>query len=236
MLIGDRFRPLTTASTLSLGLLVSASAALAQRPETLPPPSSPAGDLSRPADDPRLPDDPRTFVPQSLAPTISNDDIVAPGVTPLTILSEERTRQLESEILSRIGTLTDPLERSLALERLAQTRLRARELDDAYEVLEQAAQATLEAPPGLRRDLRIFKLVDTLLDNAAVQIIEGLSSTPAARIGSQSWFSCRPAARTRSSTAPPASIKPALSGPWPTAWPAPSKMSTTVRSHHPRGQ
>jgi hypothetical protein len=101
-----------------------------------------------------------------------------PGRSPVPVFDPSQTEQLETAIRARIGELADPLERSQALERLALTKLRAGDFEGAHTTLQAAADATLEAPMGLRRDLRLIQLNSVLLDVASAQVIEGLSNNP----------------------------------------------------------
>ncbi len=192
MLFGERFRASTTATTLIVTLLLGANTTRAQGPARLAPAPEQlaAQDLERPILAPglgRTPDVPNSLLEDPIGPSTSTIDIDQGtlGGSPMSVFSAERSSELEAEIERRIDTLSDPLERSFALERLGQTKLRSRELDQAHQILLQAAQEALVSPQGLRRDLRLLKVIDTLLDTASVQIIEGLSSTPPDALGSE---------------------------------------------------
>lgn len=104
-------------------------------------------------------------------------NLVIPGSEPTPSLDDARTEALESAVLARITEIAEPLEKAQALERFALTKLRARQLEDAHRTLLEAAETALQGRAGLRRDLRLIGLVDAILDTAAAQIIEGLSSS-----------------------------------------------------------
>jgi hypothetical protein len=110
-----------------------------------------------------------------------------PGSSPVPRFTPDQIRGIEADIFQRAESIPDPLQRSQAFERYAQTKLRMRQLDDpqmrvqqldqAHRTMLLAARSAQEAPQGLRRDLRLTQLVRTLLDLAAAQVVEGLSGS-----------------------------------------------------------
>ena len=110
-----------------------------------------------------------------ILPTTEPADL--PLGSSLPVFSEEKAQALEADILRYAVTITDPLQRSQALERLARSRIRQQRLDDAMKLMSQAANSAKEAKPGLGRDLRLIGAIRVLMDLAYAQVIDALSAS-----------------------------------------------------------
>ncbi len=116
---------------------------------------------------PDLPDSP-TLVPL--------EDLPNPLYPDPTALSPEQLDILDAQLLPNARAIQDPASRSLALDRVARTKIFAHEYQEAHTALHEAGNAVLELQPGLVRDLRIMAIVTTLLRLAHDQVQEAMAN------------------------------------------------------------
>ena len=115
---------------------------------------------------PNLPTDPG-LVPLD---AIENPGFI--GLDGVPQLTQEQLDLIDARALDAARAVTDPAERSLALERVARMKIFGRHFDDAVIALNEAGSAALLLPPGLVRDLRLLAIVTTSLTLAQEQTRE----------------------------------------------------------------
>jgi hypothetical protein len=110
------------------------------------------------------------------------DDTMAPmeALTgPPTGVAPGQINRMDSELLPRARAIPDPIERSLALDRVARSKIVGHEYAQAHTALEEASEAALATDPGLVRDLRLMAIVATMNSLADVEVREmGIAVDP----------------------------------------------------------
>jgi ElaB/YqjD/DUF883 family membrane-anchored ribosome-binding protein len=75
--------------------------------------------------------------------------------------------------------IRDPALRATTLNRVARSKIIARDLEDAHTALREAGQAAMELQPGLIRDLRLMAITSSLVILAHEQVVQAVPNNPA---------------------------------------------------------
>jgi hypothetical protein len=110
-----------------------------------------------------LPTDP-TLVPLDAMP-----NPLFPGTDG--VLNDAGLDVAEGKLMGEARAIADPLERSIALDKTARTKIFARQYDDAHTALVESSQAAMLVRPGLRRDLRLMG-ISTRFDLLAHEYVQ----------------------------------------------------------------
>jgi hypothetical protein len=141
-------------------LAMGTAPAIAQLPEPVAPPTG----------------RPRAALPVQLSP----EDL---RLGDLTSGEVEALRNYENRLFAVAREIQDPGLRATTLNRVARSKIIARDLEDAHTALEEAGRAAMEMPPGLLRDLRLMAISTNLVALAHEQVVEAVPNSPLAITG-----------------------------------------------------
>jgi hypothetical protein len=151
-------RPARVALSVALALLACGAAATAQT--MLDPANRPQVEL------------PRTDIPFTITP----GDFRTGDLTPEQL---EALQAYDDRLFEVAREIRDPALRATTLNRMARSKIIARDLEDAHAALDGAAQAAMQLPPGLPRDLRLIGIITNLIVLAHEQVVKAVPNTPA---------------------------------------------------------
>ncbi len=130
-----------------------------------PNPDMPPDDSAAPPGfSPLFPED----IPTALDPSFLGG---GPSLTPV---QQEKLTSAEDRLLPDALAIVDPGERSLALNRVAESNISGRRYDEARRVLDEASRAARAMQPGLIRDLRLISISRTYVDLAHDRVVEAV--------------------------------------------------------------
>jgi hypothetical protein len=101
----------------------------------------------------------------------------------LTPAQVDALREYDNRLFAVARGIRDPGLRATTLNRVARSKIIARELDDAHTALAEAGRAALEMPPGLLRDLRLMAITSNLVVLAHEQVVEAVPNSPIMTLG-----------------------------------------------------
>lgn len=106
---------------------------------------------------------------------ISPEDMRLGDLTPNQV---EALRDYDNRLFAVARSIKDPALRATTLNRVARSKIIARDLEDAHTALEEASRAAMELPPGLLRDLRLMAITTNLIVLAHEQVVEAVPNSP----------------------------------------------------------
>lgn len=130
----------------------------------LDPELPPAGTPAAPGFTPIFPED----IPTALDPSFLG------GGPDLTQSQRESLRSSEDRLLPAARSISDPAQRSLALNRIALSKISSGRYDEARSAVEEASAAALSMPRGLLRDLRLIAIYRTYVEMAHDRVVEAV--------------------------------------------------------------